>query len=262
MFDAMSAGRRPPELIVAALQARGAGEPRHSVSQRLAIPVATLITWERGRVPRTARALLDGDPVCDSCGWHHPHDRLGPDYAYLLGVYLGDGYLVDYTRTVGLKVALDVGYPGIIDEVTQSIALVRGRAPHVTRDATRAMVLVTSYWQSWPCLFPQHGPGRKHHRTIQLAPWQAALADRYPGAVARGLIHTDGWRGENRVVSKGRAYSYPRYQFSNRSEDIREIFCRACDALGVAWRPWAKWHISVAARDAVARLDEHVGPKR
>lgn len=124
------------------------------------------------------------------------------------------------------------------------------------------MVLVTSYWRGWPCLFPQHGPGRKHNRAIQLAPWQSAVADRHPGALARGLIHTDGWRGENRVLSKGRAYTYPRYQFSNRSDDIREIFCQTCDRLGVAWRPWGPWHISMATRDAVARLDEHVGAKR
>ncbi len=258
----MSGVRRSPELIAEALHARRAGEPRTSVSERLTIPAATLLTWERGRLPRAARAFLSGEPVCATCGWHHPHDQLGREYTYLLGVYLGDGYLVEYARTIGLKVALDVRYPGIIDEVSRSITAVRGQAPHVTRDPSREMVLVTSYWRGWPCLFPQHGPGRKHHRPIHLTPWQSAIADRHPGELARGLIHTDGWRGENRVNSKGRSYSYPRYQFSNRSRDIREIFCRACDQLGVAWRPWGPWHISVATRDAVARLDQHVGPKR
>ncbi|MBA3888784.1 MAG: helix-turn-helix domain-containing protein [Acidobacteria bacterium] len=34
-----------------------------------------------------------------------------------------------------------------------------------------------------------------------------------------------------------------------------------CDLMGIAWRPWGRWHISVARRDAVALLDEHVGPK-
>ena len=39
-----------------------------------------------------------------------------------------------------------------------------------------------------------------------------------------GLIHSDGWaRGVNKVHVKGRDYEYPRYQFSNRSDDIRRF---------------------------------------
>jgi hypothetical protein len=85
--------------------------------------------------------------------------------------------------------------------------------------------------------------------------------DSQPGHFLRGLIHTDGWRGLNRVFVKGRWYEYPRYQFSSRSDDIRRLFTDACDRIGVAWRPWGRWHISVARREAVARLDEFVGPK-
>ncbi len=124
------------------------------------------------------------------------------------------------------------------------------------------MVTVCSYWKSWPCLFPQHGPGKKHTRLIELVPWQYDLVDQATGALLRGLIHTDGWRGENKVTAKGKRYSYPRYQFSNRSHDIRNIFIDACEEIGVEWRSWGPWHVSVARKDSVALLDEHVGPKR
>ncbi len=50
-------------------------------------------------------------------------------------------------------------------------------------------------------------------------------------------------------------------EISNRSDDIRQLFTETCDLMGIAWRPWGRWHISVARRDAVALLDEHVGPK-
>jgi hypothetical protein len=83
-----------------------------------------------------------------------------------------------------------------------------------------------------------------------------------PGAFLRGLLHSDGWRGANRVQVKGRCYEYPRYQFSNRSEDIRRLFTQTCDQVGVEWRRWGRWHISVARRDSVAKLDRMVGPKR
>lgn len=123
------------------------------------------------------------------------------------------------------------------------------------------MFTITSYWRAWPCLFPQHGPGKKQDRSIMLESWQDDLVARAPGRLLRGLIHTDGWRGENRVTVKGRSYSYPRYQFSSRSDDIRGIFCNGCDLLEIPWRPWGRWHISVARRDAVAALDRHVGTK-
>ena len=115
--------------------------------------------------------------------------------------------------------------------------------------------------KAWRCLFPQHGRGKKHERNIELADWQRELVACAPGSLLRGLIHTDGWRATNRVVSKGKTYEYPRYQFSNRSDDIRRIFTNACDALGIEWRSWTRYHVSVAKRSAVAQLDAYVGPK-
>jgi hypothetical protein len=110
-------------------------------------------------------------------------------------------------------------------------------------------------------LFPQHGPGRKHKRKIELVEWQREIVRAAPGEFLRGLIHTDGWRGTNRVRVKGKDYAYPRYQFSNRSDDIRTLFTDVCDMLEIAWRPWGRWHISVARREAVAKLDAFVGYK-
>jgi hypothetical protein len=124
---------------------------------------------------------------------------------------------------------------------------------------------VKSVSQHWTCLFPRHGPGRKHERRIELEPWQQEIVDSYPGDFARGLFHSDGWRGVNRVrrqlPSGERWYEYPRYLFVNMSADIRRLCGEALDRLGVAWRFSKPTTISVARREAVARLDEFVGPK-
>jgi hypothetical protein len=56
-------------------------------------------------------------------------------------------------------------------------------------------------------------------------------------------------------------YTYARYSFENRSDDIRAIFTEACDRLGIDWRPSGRWTIYVSRKEAVTRLDEHVGPK-
>jgi hypothetical protein len=52
-----------------------------------------------------------------------------------------------------------------------------------------------------------------------------------------------------------------RYIFSKRSEDILGLCTWALDLLDISWRRSNTWHISVARRDAVAALDEFVGPK-
>jgi len=111
------------------------------------------------------------------------------------------------------------------------------------------------WWRAWLCISCDAVyPGI-------IAECRHAIADQYPGALLRGLVHSDGWRGSNRVSAGGKHYSYPRYQLSNRSDDIRSIFTGACDRLGIAWRPWGRWNISVARRDSVALLDRFVGPK-
>ena len=102
-------------------------------------------------------------------------------------------------------------------------------------------------------------------RKIELADWQQDIVDRCPGDFARGLFHSDGYRGVNRVCRRWDGeehwYEYPRYLFVNYSADILRLCGRALDQLGVEWRFSKPNTISVARKEAVARLDEFVGPK-
>ena len=95
-----------------------------------------------------------------------------------------------------------------------------------------------------------------------LSDWQRTIVEQAPQPFLCGLIQTDGWRGLNRVHVKGKDYAYPRYQFSNRSDDIRKLFTDVCDQLGIAWRQWTRYHVSIARRESVAYLDQFIGPKR
>ena len=116
-----------------------------------------------------------------------------------------------------------------------------------------------SYSKSWPCLFPQHGPGKKHERPIVLSPWQCVLVSQRPDLLLRGLLHSDGCRFQN----SGRGgWSHPRYGFSNASRDIQAIFCAACELLGLRWTAAGERTIYVSRKDDVALLDLFVGPKR
>jgi len=104
---------------------------------------------------------------------------------------------------------------------------------------------------------PRHGPGKKHLRPIRLDAWQELLVEEATEEFIRGLIDSDGCR----VVTNDRGTRSVRYQFSNRSDDIRGIFCAALDALGIPWTRPSQYVIAVYRKAAVARLDEFVGPK-
>ena len=82
------------------------------------------------------------------------------------------------------------------------------------------------------------------------------IVDQDPRPLVKGLLHSDGCR----VLNWVNGTPYPRYHFTNVSPDIRAIFGRACDQLGVEWRQQNRVSL-VARRASVALLDEFVGPK-
>ena len=99
-------------------------------------------------------------------------------------------------------------------------------------------------------------------RPIRLVEWQRRLVESDPRPLLRGLIHSDGSRHLNTIRHPKRTYRYSRYEFTNLSEDIKRIFCEACELLGVECRVMNHKTISVARRASVATLDELIGPKR
>lgn len=182
------------------------------------------------------------------------------DYAYLLGLYLGDGYICRTGRSMRLRIAMDSRYPGIIEEARLAVAAVL--APNkgsVQRFREQNMVEVYGFSILLPQIFPQHGPGPKHKRPIVLEDWQRKIVDEHPGLFLRGLIHSDGCRVTNRVW--GGKYAYPRYFFTQVSTDIMELFCGSCRRLGIRYAFNKPTSVSIARAASVARLDEFAGPK-
>ncbi len=156
-----------------------------------------------------------------------------------------------------LRITLDSRYPKIIDRTRASIdALMPGqRAGTWRRSDNCTEVYLCS--KHWPCLFPQHGPGKKHLRPIRLETWQQELVKQATEDFVRGLIESDGCR----VVANDRGVKSVRYHFSNRSDDIRGLYCAALDQLGIPWTQPRWFDVAVYRKAATARLDEFVGPK-
>jgi len=195
-----------------------------------------------------------------------PLDRRA--YAYLLGLYLGDGHIISKPKQHHLSITMDDSYPGLIDAAEFAMRDVMPQSS-VNRRQRQGCTVVMSYTMHWVCLFPQHGPGKKHERLIALEPWQQEIVDAHPWELIRGLIHSDGCRVTNwttRIVGGvPRRYEYPRYLFTNVSDEIRNLYCDTLDRVGIQWRVTRRgdkpYNISVARRASVALMDLHVGPK-
>jgi hypothetical protein len=250
----------PKAVVDEARRLAGSGLHPSTIAHRMGLPEPTVAHWVRGdrRGPRT-----DGrDAVCPR-GQGMSLDE--QQYAYLLGTYLGDGYInVGRRGVASLSVFCDDAWPGVADEVRGALDGVMPSSSVCTVPRTGCSE-IKSYSLHWPCLFPQHGPGRKHTRPIVLEAWQLEIVEREPGRLLRGLFHSDGCRVTNwartQTPTGPKRYEYPRYLFSNKSTDILEICAGALDLLGIAHRR-PRWDmISVARRAAVAALDEFVGPK-
>lgn len=238
------------------------------IGRRLGIPRGTIRDWRVGLAANSGGRTKSwsGERRSGTCfrcdgGWFDEQA-----YAYLLGVYLGDGCLSSGPRGVyRLRIACDLKYPEIIDEIATCTVIVRG-VDQVGFVSMKGCVVVSAFWKHWPCLFPQHGPGRKHERKIELSSWQQSVVATHAKDLVRGLIHSDGTRHINevtrRLASGTRRYRYPRYMFTNYSADILTIFTDALDMLGVHWTQTTTRDISVARREDVALLDTFVGPKR
>jgi hypothetical protein len=211
--------------------------------------------WISGRLPRR---FMTPDYGCASCrGAHHRFEELPLSYSYLLGLYLGDGSIASHARGVcRLRLNLDAAYPRILDEAEVAMREVLPASKVNRYPRPYGDVEVSSYSKAWPCLLPQHGPGKKHLRRIQLSAWQEKLVRATPHLLLRGLIHSDGCR----FVNTGRKWRHPRYAFSNLSADIRLIFAKACDELGLHWTTSGRI-VYVSRMADVEKMDRFIGPK-
>ena len=240
----------PEATVESARLLAASGQGATEIARTLAVPRDTIRGWLRG----TSRTRSRGAPS--------PASLDARAYAYLLGVYLGDGYIASRpSGSFQLRVFCDAAYPGIVREVVAAVAEVRAPGRVRTYAHGDGCLVVSSTWKHWPALLPQHGPGRKHERRLGLVDWQLHITRRLPQSLVRGLIHSDGCRFIARQRRRGRVYSYSRYQFSNRSGDILDILRTHLALLGIGWTEPNQTTIAIDRRADVAKLDAFVGSK-
>jgi hypothetical protein len=248
----------PLGIVQEALRLHRLGASQADISVRIGVNRSSVREWINDPERARRRGGSAPGPRCARC---EPSGELdGQAYAYVLGLYLGDGCLsVQPNGVARLRIAQTASYPDLIAEALQAIQRVLpNRVNTVPRQGYSE---IGSYSKHWLCLFPQHGPGPKHRRRIVLEGWQHDIVTSQTKAFLRGLVHSDGCRLTNRVRRNGQTYEYGRYQFTNYSTEIMEMFTDACDSLGVRWTRLGPHDVAVSRRKDVGFLDTFIGPK-
>ena len=98
-----------------------AGVNNSEIARLTGVPRSTIRDWKRAR--RWKGLAHDMVASCPQCGAPaHDGSDLPTSYAYLLGLYLGDGCLSPGRRGVfRLRISLDRRYSGIIAECCRAI---------------------------------------------------------------------------------------------------------------------------------------------
>lgn len=230
--------------------------------------IARLTGVPRETVRDQRHAIRDGGTlsreICLRC-WRPspPMAFTAADYAELLGLYLGDGYIVEAGRTFRLRLFLDAKYERIVDEARDLLErCFFGNRVGRASALGSTMAVLSVYGSHLPCLFPQHGVGPKHLRTIALERWQQDLVEQAPWELLKGLIRSDGCSFVNRTGP----YEYTSFCFANRSEGIVNLFVETCGLVGIQPRATyfagrGIWHVRINRRTCVSQMLEQVGLK-
>jgi hypothetical protein len=139
-----------------------------AIARQTGIPRSTVREW---RVRRRVRLRAISESACDV--FHHFSAIAAAPYCYVLGLYLGDGCISRMGRVWRLRITLDQKYPGIIEECREAIDTLMPRQRASIAPQPKGCVVVSLYSKHWPCLLPQHGPGRKHTSALDdlAIPW-------------------------------------------------------------------------------------------
>lgn len=195
-------------------------------------------------------------------------DEQKSNFSYILGCYLGDGYIKSVTRN-GKKyvhrliITGDEKYPGIIAEQVRSLnSLFSDRVASTSNQKTKC-IDVSLCFSKWPDYLP-HGVGKKHNRSITLNDWQKTIVDEHPKQFIKGLFHTDGSRYVWNCRGK---YTYVRYSFANRSEDVFNLLISAMAKIKLypttTFSKNDKCHIlTISRKQDIETLDLFIGPKQ
>lgn len=202
------------EIVELAKQLKGSGKNISEISRQLGVSRSVILDWLTKKTKNTKNSKNDlFDNFINSL---ETDEIFKYNYYYLLGQYLGDGYINKLGRTYNLRIAACAKHTNIINEIINSLTIIFP-SNKIQQVKSQGCVNIGIYNNSLPTIFPHLGVGEKHNRKLELSDWQ--LKNIHHSALLRGLIHSDGssYYSNNRL----------NYTFYNCSLDIINI-CSNC----------------------------------
>lgn len=221
------------------LQLKLSGITNTKISKILNIPRTTLNDWEiKGFKSKEQRIFK-----------HFDDDVWVKSYNYILGQYLGDGYIVKIGRVYCLKIYCDAKYKELNDYIFKTLKIIFP-SNSIMRNHYQNHIITYVYSNTIPELFPQLGSGLKKNRKIELFEWQKLIID-YKYLLA-GLLHSDGSFYFDR--------EYEMCNFTNTSYDILDIFKECCKNIELKFTV-TKNKIHIRNRKDVKWIIDNIGDK-
>ena len=119
-FAGCSDRHAPFEVVRRALELRCEGRSTKSIARELCRPRSTVRYWF-GRYAGVAQLAEATDLKSVQCGFESLHQHQHPAYAYLFGMYFGDGCVSRMPRTHSLRIFLHKDQRAIADRVARAL---------------------------------------------------------------------------------------------------------------------------------------------
>lgn len=213
------------------------GKNKCEISRIMGVPRATLTKWihptyqRKTNKPRKSYfPITNFDEYLDT-----PEKRAA--YSFILAIYLCDGHISRYKtfRAPSIRMLNDTKYPKNTKEWADKLKILfPENSVNIHRRKGCNCNIVLLYSRKLLDLFPQYGDGVKHKRKLIFTDWQRKVIQEYPEQFIRGCFQSDGCI-YNQKVGK---YAYKRYNFTNMSEDIIDLFLETLQLVGIQKAKW------------------------
>lgn len=235
------------------------GYNKSQIEKETGIPRGTVKDWLKSKPKNFEKIEQDSELKKEIINNRNLHKH----YSYILGLYLGDGYINKCKRTFRIRIFLDVKYLNLNNFAKESLEKIFvNNNVNVLNSKNKSCICLSIYNSNLNELFPQNGKGKKSDRKIELEKWQKEIIV-YEDLI-KGLIHSDGCFYSEKIDDK---YNYERFMFSNKSIDLHEIFQQSCDYLKIEYDFQHKgnvkgnWQTRISKKESVKKLKQFIGTK-
>jgi hypothetical protein len=210
------------------------GKNKCEISRITGIPRATLTTWIHPRyIAKTNKPRNSYVPIINFEQYLNTEEKRKA-YSFILAVYLCDGYISRYKtyRAANIRLFNDLKYQENTKEWAEKLkVLLPENSVNVHKQKSSNSLVVSAHSRKLLDLFPQYGDGCKHNRKLIFCNWQLKIIEEFPEEFIRGCIQSDGCI-YTQVMKNG--YSYKRFNFINKSEDIIDLFLSTLKLINIS----------------------------